>query len=590
MPPKVLTTNILRKINFALICWLSATWTFGQGNTTFEASTSARQVLLDNYFEVSFNLKNANGSQFAPPNFKDFIVIAGPSTTSSVQIINGSVSREMGYSYTLQPKKVGKFTIGSASVSANGKVLRSSPISIEVLKNTVKPKDGGGQQYFIRIESSKKQAYVGEQITLDFKLYTRVGIERYEIPEDPSYDGFYAVELRRFSSNTVQEVLNGQQYATKVLRRIALFPQRTGKLTIEPFRIQLAVVEEGGSTGFFFNRNVKPAYFTTDAIDITVNPLPSNEPEGFCGAVGNFDLQAGIDRKLATTNDAVTLSLVLTGNGDVKRINPPVLLFSDSFEVYEPKMVGEKTDEIRGEIVSEKRFEYLLLPKFEGNFNIKPIVSYFSTDKGQFANFEIGPFPLSVKAGTGNRTTTTSKKQSDAELRDILPIKPITKLNKTAWELVGSPVFYMLVLIPILVFAFLIIRQRKQKKLANIDPTILKVKSAGREAQKRLAIAHQQLQLGNSRGFYDEVSKAYMGYICDKTGLTLAQFSKDNVGEKLQSLKVNQYTVSEFLKILQTCEVALFAGMDNTTSMMTTYENAIGVITAIENELDAAKP
>ncbi len=588
MPLKVLNINILRKINFALICWLAATWAFGQGNITFEASISSRQVLLDNYFEVTFSLKNATGLQFAPPSFKDFIVVAGPSTSSSVQIINGAVSREMGYSYTLQPTKVGKLTIGSASVSANGKVLRSSPISIEVLKNTARPKDGGGQQYFIRIEPNKNQAYVGEQITLDFKLYTRVGIERYEIPEDPNYDGFYAVELRRFSSNTVQEVLNGQQYATKVLRRIALFPQQTGKLTIEPFRIQLAVVEEGGSTGFFFNRNVKPVYFTTDAIDIMVKPIPGDEPEGYCGAVGNFELQAGIDRKLATTDDAITFNLVLTGNGDVKRINPPILSFSDSFEVYEPKMVSEKTDEIRGEVVSEKRFEYLLLPKFAGNYNIKPVVSYFNTEKGQYAKFEIGPFPLSVKAGTGNQNLT-SKKPSEAELNDILPIKPITKLDKTAWELVGSPVFYLLVLLPILFFGFLLLRQKKQKALANIDPAILKAKSAGLEAQKRLAVAQQQLQLGNSRGFYFEVSKAYMGYICDKTGLSLAQFSKESVGEKLQSLKVNQSTVTEFLKILQTCEVALFAGMDNPASMMTTYENAIGVITAIENELGTIK-
>lgn len=584
MPLKVLNVNILRKISFALICWLAATLAYGQGNIAFEASSSTRQVLLDNYFEVTFNLKNATGSQFAPPSFKDFIVIAGPSTSSSVRIYNGEVNREIGYSYTLKPTKVGKLTIGSASVKADGKVYRSSPISIEVLKNTARPKDGGGgQEYFIRLEPNKKQAYVGEQITLDFKLYTRVGIERYEIPEDPNYDGFYAVELRRFSSNTVQEVLNGQQYATKVLRRIALFPQQTGKLTIEPFRIQLAVVEEGGSTGFFFNRNVKPVFFTTDAIEIMVKPIPVDEPEGYCGAVGNFELQAGIDRKLATTDEAITFNLVLTGNGDVKRINPPIISFSDSFEVYEPKMVGEKTDEIRGEIVSEKSFEYLLLPKFAGDFNIKPVVSYFNTEIGQYANFEVGPFPLSVKSGTGSKNTAF-KNRGDAEINDILPVKPITNLDKKAWELIGSPAFYLLVLLPILLFGFLLLRQKKQKELANADPAILKVKSAGREAQKRLAVAKQQLQLGNSRGFYDEVSKAYMGYICDKTGLTLVQFSKENVGEKLQSLKVNQSTVTEFLKILQICEVALFAGMDNPASMQTTYENAIGVITAIESE------
>ncbi len=302
-----LIVNILRKISLLFSLLMSAILAVGQNDVSFEASTDARQVVLDGYFEVTFTLKSANGTQFAPPSFKDFSVLAGPNTSSSMQIINGQVTREMSYGFTLQPQKLGNFTIGSASIKANGKTLRSNPITIEVVKGAAKSKSGAGEQFFIRVIPNKKTAYVGEQVMLDFKLYTRVAIEGYEVPEDPNYDGFYAVELRKFSSNTVQEVLNGQQYVTKVLRRIALFPQQTGKLKVEPFKVQLAVAEdEGGRSGFFFQRNVKPAYFTTDAIEIDVKPLPKIELEGFCGAVGSYELQAGIDRRSATTDDGVS--------------------------------------------------------------------------------------------------------------------------------------------------------------------------------------------------------------------------------------------------------------------------------------------
>jgi hypothetical protein len=93
------------------------------------------------------------------------------------------------------------------------------------------------------------------------------------------------------------------------------------------------------------------------------------------------------------------------------------------------------------------------------------------------------------------------------------------------------------------------------------------------------------LGTGNSKAFYDEISKAYIGYVCDKTGLPLSQLTKDNVREKLSTLQINEATIDEFVKIIQTCEIALFAGMDNSSSMQTMYENAINVISNIDNEI-----
>jgi hypothetical protein len=582
---KALIFNKLRKSTLILCWWLTAWLATGQNEVTFEAITDARQVVVNGYFDVTFSLKNATGTQFIPPSFKDFVVLAGPNTSSSMQIINGNVTREMGFGFTLQATKVGRFTIGSATVRANGKEFRSAPIVMEVVKGASKSGAGGsGEQFFVRVEPSKKQAFVGEQVLLDFKLYTTVGIEGYDIPEDPAYDGFYALELRRFSSNTVQEVLNGKQYATKVLRRIALFPQKTGRLTVDPFRIQLAVLDEDSRTGFFFSRSVKPVFYTTEAVEINVSALPGGAPDGFCGAVGVYELQAGVDRKTATTDDAITLSMVLTGNGDSKRVTPPDLMLSDSFEIYPPKVVSDKSDEIRGEILSEKRIEYLILPKFPGSYSIRPKVSYFDSGKKTYVQLPIGPFSLEVKAGSGRRSSA-SPSPGVAGLNDILPIKSSADFTQTTNQFTGSILFYILAALPFLGFCILLVIRKKQRELAGIDPSIQKAKTAGREAQKRLASAQQQLQLGNSKAFYDEVSKAYVGYVCDKTGLPLSQFSKENVRASLAALEISPSSIDEFVKVIQTCEVALFAGMDNQASMQTTYENAIGIITSIEDEI-----
>ncbi|MBK8563236.1 MAG: BatD family protein [Saprospiraceae bacterium] len=300
--------------------------------------------------------------------------------------------------------------------------------------------------------------------------------------------------------------------------------------------------------------------------------------------VGNYEFQAGIDRKAATTDDAVTLRMVVKGNGDVKRVQPPPLVLSDSFEVYEPKTVDEKSDEIRGEVVSEKTFEYLILPKHAGDYTIRPSIGYFDAESGKYSNFPTAALSLSVKIGSG-QSRSISQVQGSQSINDILPIRSIAKLEKQRFIFLGTWLFYMLALVPVAVFLVILARQKKQKELAAIDPSISKSKSAGKEAHKRLAMANQQLQAGNSKAFYDEISKAYIGYVCDKTGLSLSQLTNDNVREKLSTLQIGEANIGEFVKIIQTCEVALFAGMGNSSSMQSMYENAINVISNIENEI-----
>ncbi len=559
-----------------------------QSELTFTASTNAKQVLLNGQFEVYFTLKNANGTNFTPPSFKDFIIMAGPNASNSMQIVNGRVSREMSYSFTLQPAKVGNFTIGSASIRANGKKMTTEPLSIEVLRANAAGQARGSEaeEVFLQLEVNKTEAYLGEQIILDLKLYTSLQIEGYDIPEEPDYQGFFAQEIMRPASNTLQEVVNGKQYTTVILRRIALYPQQTGVQTIQPMRIYLAAVEDKDRNRSIFYRNTQTIQYTTNSLSIEVKPLPPNAPAGFNGAVGKLDFQASADRKVATTDEAVSILLLISGKGDVKRIQPPPLVLSDSFEVYAPKVVEDKMEEYQGDILAKKTIEYLVLPKYPGFYTIAPSFTYFDTESGRYVTLGAGPFPLSVRQGTDrHEAKKTTEEDAGQVLSDIRFIKSSASLKQKGADFVGSPVFWSLTALPLAAFLGIFFFRKMQDKQKGTDMGLLKSRQAGKEARKRLSKARELLSAADSRAFYDEVSKAALGYVCDKLSIPLSQLTRENITEKLQSLKVSASLIEDFEKIIQTCEMALFAGMDNSEDMQSIYERAIAVISGIEGEL-----
>ncbi len=564
MVRKVLRLNNLYKILGLLACLLPLSVS-AQDSFRFEASTNTKQVALNSYFEVTFTLKNASGTDFAPPSFEGFSVLAGPSTSTSMQIINGVVLREMAYSYTLQPKKAGKFTIGSASIRANGKKLTSNTLSIDVIKSSSSNlgKEDASGEVFVRLEMNKAEGFIGEQLLLDYKLYTSVSIDGYDIQEEPDYRGFYAQELKRFDSSPMREEINGKQYTTKILRRIALFPQQAGKLNIGPARLQLAIVEENDRTGFFFNRSIRPVFFTTNSLEINVKALPPGAPESFSGAVGEYDFQAAVNRNQVSTDDALTLTLLITGNGDVKRIQPPALSLSDSFEVYAPKVVEELLTESQGEITGKKTIEYLALPKYPGEYSISPSFSYLSTLENKYVTIDAGPFRVKVLQGSDRHAVLPSNATENRSANEIRFIKTQTTLERNETAFVLSPGFWGMAAFPVVAFIGVFFFRKMQDQKNNVDFTFLKSKLAKKEAQKRLSAAHAFYQSGNSRAFYDEISKASLGYICDKLTIPLSQLSKDNVRVQLESLGVSSALVEDFMGIIQACEMALFAGMDN---------------------------
>ncbi len=587
-------SQMIRKFYLLLLfCTISVAIT-AQKDVRFEAETDARQIVLSGYFTLTFTIHNAEGTDFKPPSFRDFKVTSGPNPKTRVLMENGRITESRGLSYLLQPRKIGKFTIGPATIKANGQTLRTNPINIEVVKgknskaSTREDLEAElGNDVFIKAEVNTSEARIGEQILLDYKLYTTQNIESYNLISESDYAGFFAQDVRRFNGRVVKEVVDGKQFSTKVLKRVALFPQQGGKLTIDPMVMQLYINSESPNQrrSAFFLPKMTPIRVNTDSLHISIKSLPADKPPTFTGAVGKFSIRANINRRKLTTDDAILLRLDINGNGDIKQIQAPPLTISDNFEVYDPKVLEENSFENNGAYSVKKTFEYTILPNEPGTYDLSVAFTYFDTDSLKYKTLSTDTTKIIVGKGVlGAKRTPRSVEASEAR-EDIRFIKLETNLKKEGDEFLGSYVFWTLFILPILLLAGVVVQRQILISRNAVDILVLKRNRAKKVAQKRLSLSRNFLKNNDSKDFYDEVSKASFGYICDKLSIPLSDLTKDNVIEKLSLLKVSEESISLFMKTIKTCELALFAGKDNADAMNETYDSAIDVIAKIEEEI-----
>jgi len=563
-----------------LICTISI------AQVSFVASTDAKQVIENGYFQITFTLNNAKGSNFKAPSFKKFKVLNGPNRSMSTTIINGNASQKISYSYSLQPNKIGKFTIAPATIVANGKRMKSNAVKVEVIKASAANKNATAeQQLFVKAEIDTSLVYLGQQLVVDYKLYTTINIENHDIAFEPEYQGFFARDIRRFDSRQVREVIDGVEYTTKVLKRIALFPQQTGLQTIAPMTVRLGVITGNKRrNSFFFSNQIKPVNVQTNPLEINVKSLPTPVPPSFSGAVGKYAMNSFLDKTNITTDDAIAIKLTIQGNGDIKRLQAPKLGFPSVFEVYEPKVLNEISQEAGGTLIGQKTIEYLAIPKEKGRYQLNPSFTYFDTDSAKFITLVPNVFSLNIRQGKG---MPKSQLPETAEVvnKDIRYLKNATTFSNKGTPFPKTNLFYILLLLPFLILGGAFAYKQFLAKNGVIDIALLKSNRAKKVAVKRLATANEFLKANKSKSFYDEVSRALLGYVCDKLSIPLSELTKDNVRQKLQSLKVQEQHIADYMGIIKITEMALFAGMDNSASMQETYQKSVKVISEIEAEL-----
>jgi hypothetical protein len=590
----------------------------------FTAQVSKNKVYTGEVFQISFTA-NGNISGFKAPNMPDFDVYSGPNQSTSVQITNGSMSQTISYSYMLSARKEGKFTIGAASATVNGTKVESNPITIEVIKGTppqnqrqqqqrdpfedIFGSDPFGQQQtpqqpakindddiFVRSYLSKKQCYLGEEITLTQKVYSRLTLRGFQNVKPPGYDGFWAKDEERKGQIQLNvENMDGINYYVAEFSRTFLFPQHTGKLTINPIEIDCIVRQQTkGSRSVYdqiFGGNYQDVQVKIKSHPVTVEVLPLPEkgkPANFSGAVGKFSFKAEMNHEKVKANESLNLKVTVSGTGNINLAETPKINFPEGFETYDPK-VNENISS-NGGISGSKTYDYLVIPRRAGEYVLKDInFSYFDPEKKQYVTIPSPEFKITVEPGeegSGNNAQVyTPKNEIANEENDIRYIKTgDLKLKPANEEFFGSAKYYLYLLVVLLLFGgALVARNKYLKDQSNVSA--VKQRRAARVARKQLAKAEKLRDENKQDDFYNEVLTALNQYVSHKMNIPVADLSKESISQSLAARSVNYETIEKLIATLNDCEYARYAPAAAEKDLGLVYENTAKLITDLEDQI-----
>ncbi len=594
--------------NSVLVIVLTVT-AFAQ-NATFVASADRTTVGAGEKFEVSFTVSasDVNGAKnFKPPTLTPFLVLSGPNQSTNMQFVNGQMSGSVSFTYYLYTRQTGKFTVAPATIEYKGTTLKSQPLQIEVTQS--KPQAQGKEpdntqnvadNLYIRAVADKQRVHQGEPVTVTYKLYTRLQVSGYDIAKAPVYQGFWAEEVEQPKQPVVTtETIDGKQFRVATIRKTALFPTQSGKLTISPLEVRCAFqlasrkktndpFDSFFNDPFFSRTQTVEQDLKTNALSVAVDPLPGSPPVGFTGAVGRFSFSATVDKKEVKTGDPITLKLTISGAGNVKLLTPPKPELPADFEAYDPKISEEITRD-GGVIRGKKIAEYLVIPRNAGDRAIEPIAfSYFDLDRNAYNTVRSSRFDFKVVPGKEMSIGTAIASKSNIQLlgEDIRFLKlSLGELHSVDESLFSSDTLVACFVLPPFVFlAAFGYRKRQEKLSGKVDQ--LKFAKASREASKRLKVARKLLLQGNTESYHAEVSKAVFSYLEDKLHISKASLTMDEAARLLSERGVTAETIESLRACIERAEFARFAPASDTREARTEIlDTATGIINNIEKSL-----
>ncbi len=586
---------------------------------TFTASVDNPTVGVNDQFQVSFTFsgKDVNGiKSFNPPDFKEFMILSGPNQSTSMQIINGSVSASATYSYYLQARSVGTAAIGAATINYDGKTYPTQPLEITVVKGqprqiTSSPGGGSakdiGDNLFILATVDKQKVYMGEQVTVTYKLYTRLSLaSQLQVSKLPSYEGFWVEEISVPNSIAFStETYNGKQYRVGLLKKVALFPNQLGELSVTPLVLDVPVQVQSKSRGRgdifdqffndpFFNSTQTINYTaTSNTVKLHVIPLPAiSVPKSFNGAVGDYSMSSQVNTTNTATNEPLTLKINLNGKGNIQLLNMPEIELPTGFDKYEPK-TSEQIDR-SGTISGTKTFEYLVIPRVAGPKRISPIqFSYFNPERRSYVTLSTPPYSINVQQGSAGNNTEVAG-YSKEEIRVLgQDIRYIKTSNDDLREENGGTLFgfgfWSAATLPLVILGGLVTWKRKQDRLSgNIQ--LLRYQKAEKIARKRFKTASVLMESNNEAGFYSEISQALFGYLEDKLHISKSEFSLEKAVSELQRRKIDGQLITNLKDSIEKCEFVRFApGGNGKAAMKEMYDQLTNVVIEIEKSLSVRR-
>ncbi len=558
-------------------------------------------------FPVTFRLTNADGSDLKVSQINGCSLLYGPSVSQSqsYQVVNGKASSTSAteYTYYYKADKAGTFTIPAASIIADGKHLSTKavtftvhsiqdantpasqrPVDFDDVDTQAAGRRVNSDDVFVRIILSKSSAYEQEAIGCTIKLYTKYSISSFLPTRQPAFDGFLIQEVDVQPSLNQMETYNGQNYMTAVLKKCIIFPQKSGKLTINSGNYDISVVQyDNVNMGMFQVRQPKEAKIKVNSNSASINilPLPQPQPNGFTGAVGTFNIDSRLIGNSFRTNDPATLIYTISGTGNIKYVKEPVIDFPTEFEQYTPK--NDIDAEVQGnDVTGRMTVEYTFVPQSVGDFTIgSNKFVYFNPQTKQYVTLNTPSYLIKVAKGV-SAPVTTDQKDVENKNSDIRHIYLGDKNPMKQHHLVVFESWYWILYIGLLIVAGAVLAINRRNARLNADVTVRRTAKASKVARRRLKAAEGFMKSGDSDKFYEEMLRAIWGYLSDKLSMPVSQLSRDNISATLASKGYSEENANAIVAVLDDCEMARYTP-DSSSHMDSVYERGVNAINKLES-------
>lgn len=615
--------NILKKTGklLALVVAVMISTVAFADEVTFTAS-APKTVVVGERFRITYKVNTRNYKEFRAPEMNGISILAGPSTSTSSEMVisNGNVtnSTTVTFTYTVVCEEAGEFTLDGATITAEKEKLKSNSLTIKVLPPDERPESSGQQrqgqsggssrqsqaqggevssdELFMLATVDKTTVYEQEAILLSFKVYKSPSVNLSSLSTNmPDIKNCNVQEIELPQQHEFQlERYNGRNYATTLWSQYVLFPQQSGELEIPSTTFTGVVMQEVPSQDIFemfFNAGryveVKKE-LPTKAVKINVKSLPSGKSSAYYGGVGDFSISSTISSTDVKANDAVTVKVVLSGTGNLKLVKTPEMKFPQDFDIYDPKVENKYTIK-GGRQTGNKVFEYLVIPRHAGQYTIPAMeFQYFDTKSGEYRTLKTDEYQLNVAKGEGGDAQTSVSYVSKEDLKyvgqDVRFHATPSRLKQQDDLFFGSMPFYLCLALPVVLLLILVLLSRK-RIADNANQAKVRVRKASSAASRRLKSARKLMNEGRKNEFYDEMMRALFGYVGDKLSIPVAELSRDNIEKSLREHNVTDTLIQNFKSLLDDCEFARFAPGDDSARMDRLYEQASDVIGQMENTI-----
>ncbi len=568
-----------------------------QDEITFEIKLSKNKLGVNERLRVDFTM-NKDGDNFNPPNFKGFKVVMGPSQSISSSWINGKRSFSKSYSYIVTPTATGNFEIGQATIEIDGKTYKTVPKKVQITAAVANPNapktadDIADENLYLVAEVSKGSPYLNEAVTVVYKLFISpsITVSNFRPLDNPKYNNFWSQDIPVKRYDTKNTTYDGKPFRSVILKRVVLYPQKTGKLSIEPLALEVYVQVPTNRRDFFGGKIFKDAKKTVSAGKRTLNvkSLPeAGKPADFGGAVGDFDFSVTTSKESLNASESLQARVEVTGKGNLKLFQLPKPELPSALEVYEPEFdesVRTTLSGMQGKVANN----YTVVPSFRGKYPIPNIsFSYFNPKTGQYNTLNSDEITINVMEGPEDTNASIAANKSNQKLVvptgkqfHFIKVKPnLTSIGANYFF--GSNKFYAMLLAPLLLIPLFIILYRKRKEKEK-DIVGNKVKKANRLARKYLSTAKKEL--GNEANFYIALEKALHNYLKAKLKIETSEFSKEKITSLLTSKSVDIAATESFINLLKNCELARYSPFTD-VQMQQDYNKASEVISQIDKQL-----